>query len=463
MEVIWRCGNCGRDVAPGSRFCSHCGEAVHDLQPRAGTGLLPANRKLNGDRYLIVRKLAQGGQSAVYLVMDTANGQRCAIKEMSESQLTLEERDKAINAFLREATILSGLHHPGLCRVYGTFVEEGKHFLVMEYIEGHNLEDELIGFGRPLDWQRVASWGIALADVLGYLHAQTPPIVYRDLKPANVMLTPSGVIKLIDFGIARLAHAQRTRDTARLGTDGYAPIEQYSGRSEPRSDLYALGAALYHLLTGRVPDPAPLRPPGQPLAPIRAVNPAVPEPLERVIQQALNREPQDRFPNVLVMKQALEWAAGVAADGSARMRATYGPTASGMSNPSGGPGRIGSNGRITGEVAPPRLRLWPLRLDIGLLEANRLSVQLLEVANRGGGQLSGITETNSSCLTVEPPQVSAATTQLQVRVNTTGLAPGEYVCHVAVRTNGGDQIVPVRFMVHPAGAAPVGGWGNGHA
>ncbi len=475
MENVRRCANCGREVSPTARFCSNCGEAQGDLNPRAGTGLLPANRRLNGDRYLIMRKLAQGGQSAVYLAMDTASGQRRAIKEMSESQLLPDEREKAINDFLREANILMGLKHPGLCQVFGTFVEDHKHFLVMEYVEGHNLEDELIGVGRPLDWQRVATWGIMLADVLGYLHSQDPPIIYRDLKPANVMLTPSGPIKLIDFGIARQLYAQRQRDTARLGTDGYAPLEQYSARSEPRSDLYALGASMYHLLTGRVPDPAPLRAVGRQLTPIRAFNPSVPETLERVIQQALKRDAKDRFPNALAMRQALEWACQQEPV-SMRMRAsagpasptlgrfTDGPAPAAVGHFTGGPapfsGRM-SDGRISSQVLPPRLRLWPLRLDIGLVEANQASVQVLEVGNRGGGQLAGITETNSPCVTVDPPHLDASTTQLHVRVNTGGLAPGEYVCHVAVRTNGGDQIVPVRFMVRQAGGAPASSWGYG--
>jgi serine/threonine protein kinase len=319
METKKRCANCGTELAATSRFCSQCGEAQGDLRPRADTGLLPANRRLNGDRYLIVRKLAQGGQSAVYLAVDTADGQRRAIKEMSESQLSQTERTKAVNDFLREASMLMRLSHPGLCRVYGTFIEGNrKPFLVMEYIEGHNLEDELIGRGWPLDWQDVTRWGMLLADVLAYLHTQDPPVIYRDLKPSNVMLTLAGAIKLIDFGIARQLFPQRMADTARLGTDGYAPVEQYSGRSEPRSDLYALGASLYHLLTGRVPQAAPVRYSGHTLTPIRALNAAVPEPLDRVIQQALRLNAQERFTNAFAMRQALEWAWQVSTTGEAK-------------------------------------------------------------------------------------------------------------------------------------------------
>jgi serine/threonine-protein kinase len=307
------CGNCGLELSLSARFCSNCGAAAGDLRPRANTGLLPPNRKLNGDRYLIVRKLAQGGQSAVYLAFDTARGRRVALKEMNGSQLTSLERPQAVNDFLREANLLIMLSHPGLCRVLGTFIEEGtKPFLLMEYIEGHNLEDELVGRGHPLDWQSVATWGMMLADVLDYLHGQPAPIVYRDLKPSHVMVLRTGAVKLIDFGIARQLYPARMRDTARLGTDGYAPLEQYSGHSETRSDIYALGASLYHLLTGRVPEAAPLRSAGQALTPIRTINPQVPEALDHVIGQMLQLDHLKRLPDARAARHALEWACRVA-------------------------------------------------------------------------------------------------------------------------------------------------------
>ena len=493
------CGNCGFELSPTARFCSSCGEAQGDLRPRADTGLLPPNRKLNGDRYLIIRKLAQGGQSAVYLALDSADGRRVAIKEMSGSQLTPLERPKAVNDFLREANILMGLSHQGLCRVFATFMEEGnKPFLVMEYIEGHNLEDELIGRGRPLDWHSVATWGMMLADVLSYLHSQTPPVIYRDLKPANVMLQRSGAIKLIDFGIARQLYPARLRDTARLGTDGYAPLEQYSGHSEMRSDIYALGASMYHLLTGRVPEAAPLRYTGQAMTPIRALNQQVPEALDRVIGQMLHLDARKRMPDARAARHALEWACRVASQPGAgvaagpisggryaspasapisgapvpRRRETQRPAVpideiattdlpprapiasmplapsdplkNGADSDPGGPAGFAVNAQQT-----PKLRLWPLRLDAGLVQANSASNHALELSNRGGGYLTGTVETNSRYVTVDPPRVDPSTSQLVVHINTSGLAPGEYRVLVAVRTNGGDQVVPVQFMVGP--------------
>jgi serine/threonine protein kinase len=494
------CSNCGFEVTPTARFCSNCGEAQGDLRPRADTGLLPANRKLNGDRYLIIRKLAQGGQSAVYLAMDSADGRRCAIKEMSGSQLTPLERPKAVNDFLREANILMRLSHPGLCRVFGTFMEEGgKPFLVMEYIEGHNLEDELIGRGRPLDWQSVATWGMMLADVLGYLHGQNPPIIYRDLKPANVMLLRTGAIKLIDFGIARQLYPARLRDTARLGTDGYAPLEQYSGHSEMRSDVYALGASLYHLLTGRVPEAAPLRYTGQTLTPIRALNAEVPEALDRVVGQMMHLDARKRLPDARAARHALEWACRTASQpgmgGSGGPVSGDRPASARPSAPMWGAASAFSSNAMTttgqGPAVPideipttdlplnppsttdpqaafaagpqqtPKLRLWPLRLDAGLVQVNSVPSMALELSNRGGGHLTGIVETNNQHVTVDPPRVDPTTSQLVVHINTGGLAPGEYRVLVAVRTNGGDQVVPVQFMVGSAGAA--GGRPGQHA
>jgi serine/threonine protein kinase len=375
------------------------------------------------------------------------------------------ERDKAVNDFLREAEMLRSLDHPTLAKVYDCFVDNHKHYLVMEYVRGHNLEDELIDAGCPLAWERVLAWGSALCDVLAYLHSQTPPIIYRDLKPANVMLQLDDTIKLIDFGIARWLHPMRSHDTSKLGTDGYAPLEQYNAHSEPRSDLYALGASLYHLLTGRVPEAAPMRSIGEPLTSLRGVNQQVPEPLERVITCALNLQAQDRFADARQMRQALEWAANRQEDGSLVLVApgaappwTVSPQEAGGSPPGNGSlpgstnprlatGTIGRAGAST--FAAPKLRVRPLRLDAGYLEVDDVAVLLLEVANQGGSNLRGRAETNLDCLSVSPPRVDANSETLQVRIDTTNLRPGPYTCHLAIRTNGGDQIVPVRFVVRP--------------
>ena len=462
MNAVSLCSSCHREVPASSRYCPTCGWDLRDDRARLHTGLLPASQLLN-NRYRVMRKLAQGGQSAVYLVVDTLSGNRqCAVKEMSEAKLGPVERDKAINDFIREADMLRTLDHPALAKVFDRFVDNHKHYLVMEYVVGHNLEDELISTGHALDWRRVQTWGMALCDVLAYLHSRTPPIIYRDLKPANVMLLPDGSIKLIDFGIARWLHPMRTHDTSKLGTDGYAPLEQYNARSEPRSDLYALGASLYHLLTGHVPEPSPMRSAGQPLTLVRLLNPQVPEQLEQVIQRALSLRAEDRFTDAQQMRVALEWAAnseGRPAHAYDAGHAGYETDASapasritGNHSTAAGGALLGgytTAGRMGATPPPPKLQVRPLRLDAGFLEVDDFALFLLEISNQGGSSLRGRTETNLSCLSVEPGMLDATTKSLQVRIDTTNLIPGPYTCHLAIRTNGGDQIIPVRFVVRP--------------
>jgi tRNA A-37 threonylcarbamoyl transferase component Bud32 len=383
-------------------------------------------------------------------VLDTLDGgKQRAVKEMSEAQLGPLERDKALNDFLREADMLRALDHPALAKVFDRFVDNHKHYLVMEYVRGHNLEDELIETGRPLAPERVRLWGVTLCGVLAYLHSRIPPIIYRDLKPANIMLQPDDSVKLIDFGIARWLHPMRAQDTSKLGTDGYAPLEQYNARSEPRSDLYALGASLYHLLTGRVPESAPVRSMDESLTPPRSVNREVSEALEQVILRALNLRAEDRYVDAEQMRQALEWAA-TGTGGRPGM-----PGVAGTAGAAGTAARATSTNATFGRsgmtltTAAPKLQVRPLRLDAGYLEMDDEVELMLEVANPGGGTLQGRMDTNLTCLTVEPSRLDANAVTLQVRIDTTGLPPGPYTCHIAIRTNGGDQIVPVRFVVRP--------------
>lgn len=488
MEARVRCPSCGADSPKGARFCPDCGAALGAARPRMATGLLPTRYLLN-NRYAVTRKIAHGGQSAVYLAHDTyQNDAERAIKEMSESQIEPEKRQQAINDFMREAHMLQTLNHPSLAQVYDLFIEQNKYYLVMEYVVGHNLEDELVQYRREaLDWEDVTVWGMALADTLSYLHTRNPPIIYRDLKPANVMLLPDGSVKLIDFGIARWLHPMRMNDTMQLGTDGYAPLEQYSSRSEPRSDIYALGASLYHLLTGRVPEAAPLRMAGHSLRPIREANPRVPEVVEQAILKSLALHPQDRYRNAQEMREGLEWARRQSQSrttGGIARTMTSGPTSSGTFRtgaPAYQPGREQlsqhpsypppANHPVTPHPAPtnhaptphpaptggsranasaaPRLYVWPLRMDAGYILVNQTSVHRLEIANKGGGALTGRAVTNIGAMTVEPTRFDESVEALEVRIDATNLAVGPYVAHIALRTNGGDQIVQVRFVVRP--------------
>lgn len=462
------CARCGHRLPPDALFCPGCGVSVqaHGKTGHAThrPGQIPPGALLR-QRYMIDRKLAQGGHSAVYLARDTLEGGAfVALKEMRETQHTAEERDTAINSFMREERMLAALNHPALARVRDMFVEDGHHYLVMEYVPGYTLEDEMMSLQHPIQWRRVVEWGVALCDVLAYLHHQQPPIVYRDLKPPNVMLTPEGQLKLIDFGIARWFYSSRSRDTTQLGTDGYAPPEQYAGRSEPRSDLYALGASLYHLMTGRVPESAPQRMSGQPLTAIRALAPDVPETVERIIQQAMSLTPADRFVSAEKMGEALE-----AIIGAERSMTGVSSASSGRHpipppvplpdtvpqqprRPTGVPALRGStsasgNSSLPKMAVPPRLSVRPLRMDAGFIAAGSSVSFLIEIANRGEGSLSGQVEANSSYLHVTPKKINGESASLTVVIDTSGLKPGQYASHLAIRTNGGDQTVPIRFVV----------------
>jgi formylglycine-generating enzyme required for sulfatase activity/serine/threonine protein kinase len=211
-----------------------------------------------GNRYRVTRTLGGGGMKQVYLAEDQRLANRpCALAEMIDSFTDPKERQTAAAAFQREAETLAQLEHDNIVRVYDRITEANRHYLVMEYVQGETLEQKLEASpDKKLDEQTVIGAAIQILDALEYLHGQNPPVVYRDLKPANVMIRTNGRVKLIDFGIARLFIPKKT--ATMVGTQGYASPEQYEGKAEPRSDLYALGVTMFHLLTGW--DPA-LHPP----------------------------------------------------------------------------------------------------------------------------------------------------------------------------------------------------------
>ncbi len=190
----------------------------------------------------------------IYLAEDKYNGsQRCVVKQLISKPTSKEQQKEAVRLFKREAEILRALDHPGIVRVFdGYATRDGKYFLVMDYVPGKNLESILSQYG-PFSSEATIEIGIQCCEVLEYLHGLDPPIIYRDLKPSNLMLTPDGKIIFIDFGIARSFMPQE--NATRVVTTGYSPPEQYFGRPELQSDLYALGATLGHLLTGVRPKP----------------------------------------------------------------------------------------------------------------------------------------------------------------------------------------------------------------
>jgi tRNA A-37 threonylcarbamoyl transferase component Bud32 len=453
MRAYAVCPSCKRPLPQDARYCPLCGadlENPHNARARSATGLLRPQQLLR-NRYSILQKLAQGGQSAVYLATDLrANNEPRAIKEMSQADLQPHELERAVVGIQREAEMLARLKHPAIARVFEQFTDDNKYYLAMEYVPGKTLEDEMIERGAPVRWEEAARWGATLADVLIYLHSQQPAIIYRDLKPSNVMLCLNGALKLIDFGIARWFTQAQSRDTAQLGTDGYAPVEQYASRSEPRSDLYALGASLYHLLTGRVPLSAPLRMADDGLPSIRSLNPTVPESVERVIATAMALQLGDRFPNAQALRDAL--LALLPPDAGSGVHPI--PYVSGQYPALNGstPGATRGQGLLGGQrgangALRPKLYVAPLRLDAGALEPEGTITLALEIANHGGGSLNGSVESSVMNLSVDPARIDAATADLMVHIETHGLPAGPYNCRIALRTNGGDQIVPVKFVV----------------
>lgn len=252
------------------------------------------------DRYKIESVLGQGGMGAVYLAtMEALGGKKVAIKEMELRGLNSKELEAAVEQFRSEAKILAHLEHPNLVAVTDFFVEADKHYLVMAYVSGETLQQRLRQRGRPFSWGQVQEWARPLAEVLTYLHTQDPPILFRDLKPSNVMVESSGRVKLIDFGIARMGtEGEKTSNFLRgTGTSGFSPIEQYGGgqSTDQRSDIYSLAATLYQLLTGNIPPDAVSRiSQGAELIPPSVANSQLPKGLDPIFLKALALSKGDR-------------------------------------------------------------------------------------------------------------------------------------------------------------------------
>jgi hypothetical protein len=293
-------------------------------------------------RYRISKVLGQGGMGRVYLANDTRLADRpVAVKEMIVGDGLHEQ--KAIEDFLREREVLARLSHPGIPSLYDYLADNGRHYLVMEFVPGGDLQQLLdkLGPGRRLPEASVVRWSRDILEVLSFLHNQTPPIVYRDLKPGNIMIHQDGRAMLIDFGIARFL-PPGGRGT-QIGSVGYAPPEQYAGKVGPRSDLYSLAATIHHLLTGRDPQ---LEPPFS-FPPVRALAPEVSAETERVLARALERDPDKRFTSAREMLRALPYAQTGEAEASATA-----PTAAGIVPTRDAPAvsTASRSGRVTGEA-----------------------------------------------------------------------------------------------------------------
>ena len=238
-------------------------------------------------KYEVLKEIGRGGMSIVYLANDTHLNKLWAVKEVKKKGSGKND-EIVVNSLLAEANMVKRLDHAALPRIVDIIDNGTTIYIVMDFIEGESLDKILNEFGAQPE-EKVIGWAMQVCDVFSYLHSQKPPIIYRDMKPANLMLKPNGNISIIDFGIAREYKEQNLADTTVLGTKGYAPPEQYSGQTDPRSDIFALGMTMHHLLTGVDPRS------GEPYAPVRNWNPELSEAVEIIIDKCVQPAAEKRY------------------------------------------------------------------------------------------------------------------------------------------------------------------------
>ncbi len=253
------------------------------------------------NRYRIEGVLGQGGMGTVYLAKDSRLDERlCVVKELRDDFYRDEDKQRALSFFDREARMLARLKQRNIVQVSDYFSEEGKYFLVMEYVDGENLHSIMQKReGEPFDEAQVIHWAKEICDVLSYLHAQDPPVIYRDLKPSNIMINVEGQLKLVDFGIARKIEAED--ENTRVVSAGYSPPEQYWGAANIQSDIYSLGATMYFLLTGKDPEPLKSNSP-------KEFNEDVSEYLDEVVQKCTSQDLEQRYGSSRELHEALLYA-----------------------------------------------------------------------------------------------------------------------------------------------------------
>ena len=284
------CDKCGYDDFDENGECIYCSDTIKWLKP--GTVL--------DGRYNIVKALKAGGMGAVYRAKDTRLEQICAVKEMLSKEGDDFEYYK--KRFLSEARFLADLRHPGIPRVTDYFTHKKRYYLVMDYLEGVDLlayiADECNAVG--IDEETVVKWTIEICDILVYLHGQKPvPILHRDLKPSNIFLRKDKKLMLIDFGLARTVNPDSLGQKTIVGTLGYAPMEQYQGHPDPRSDIYSLSGVMHFLLTAV--QPAPFK-----FEDLKTLRPDISDWLDRIIKKGLSLYPDNRFSSALELKEVLE-------------------------------------------------------------------------------------------------------------------------------------------------------------
>jgi serine/threonine protein kinase len=300
------CPYCKAENRDGVRYCANCGKPLSPTIGGSSSRSLAPGARLQGGRYVIKKVLGQGGMGTALLAIDNRlDGKPVIIKELISDSADPSRFQEDVRNFKREMITLAHLDHPLIPNVTDHFQEGTRYFMVQEYVDGENLEERISRLNAPMREQDVLVYASEVLDILDYLSLQTPPIVHRDIKPANIIIgAKDKKAHLVDFGIARADEARNAqrKQTAALGTPGYAPPEQYQGNADPRSDLYALGATLHHLLTNRDPR---LHPPFN-YPPVRTLNPQLSLEIERVLTRALHNDVNQRYQSAAQMKRDLD-------------------------------------------------------------------------------------------------------------------------------------------------------------
>lgn len=282
-------------------------DGLGQRETRVHTAEFDDTQRVVGERYRLLAVIGRGGMSIVYLALDTVLNKQWAAKEIKHVE-NPAERELIIQSIVTEANMIKRFDHPAIPRIVDIVDDEGTLFVIMDYVEGRTLED-IVAASGPQAEDDVVDWALQLCDALSYLHHRTPPVIYRDMKPSNVMLKPNGLVELIDFGIAREMHEDGANvtaarsDTVQLGTRGFAPPEQYGGggQTDARSDVYALGATMYALLTAKNPADPPYT-----ILPVRQVVPELSPGIERIVARATQPDPADRYADCAEMAYDLE-------------------------------------------------------------------------------------------------------------------------------------------------------------
>jgi serine/threonine protein kinase/ABC-type branched-subunit amino acid transport system substrate-binding protein len=308
------CPYCKAENRDGVRYCGSCGKLLgttiaFPMSTPGGSSssrALVVGSRLQGGRYVVKKVLGQGGMGAALLATDIRlDSKLVVIKEMLTDSSDPTKLQDEVRNFKREVATLAHIDHPLIPNVTDHFQEGSRYFMVQEYVEGENLEERLNRLSQPLKEREVLIYASQVLDILDYLSQQAQAIVHRDIKPANIIIGAKDKrAHLVDFGIARVdavRNSQR-KQTAALGTPGYAPPEQYQGNADPRSDLYALAATIHHLLTNR--DPRNHPPFTYP--PVRTLNPQLTPEIERVLTRALMNDVKQRYQSASVMKHEID-------------------------------------------------------------------------------------------------------------------------------------------------------------